>query len=106
MKPEERRIKYKQYLQSIKESGGVITKDALKLLTESMDVTEQDIHRLVDEIVADTNLNAQALRFMLLGEDLRDYRDYLQIKAGRSDVLREVLNNTEDEYNERYIFLG
>lgn len=106
MTPEERRIKYRQYLLAVKVSGGYVSKDTLKLLTDAMDVTEKDIHRLVDEIVADNSLESQTLRFMLLGEDLRDYRDSMQIKSSRSDILRESLDNSDDEYNERYMFLG
>lgn len=106
MTPEERRIKYKQYLQALKDSGGVTDESILKLLNDSINVTESDINSLVDAIAADDNIDTQAMRFMLLGEDLRDYRDSAQIKANRSAILRDALDISEDEYNERYMFLG
>lgn len=100
-----RRREYSKYIKAIKANNGVMDTDALTALNNAFDISEEDILKYSQEIANNSPIDVRMARFILLMEDLRDYRDTLQIKAGRSDLLRSCLAD-DLETNEGFLFLG
>ena len=106
MNAKDRRKKYNQYLKESKAHKGSLTEASLTYLNDAMTVSDDDVYKLVDEILDEKDVGIRSIQFSLLSEDLRDLRDGTQIKLNRSDILSDILDSTDDEHNERYLFLG
>ena len=101
----QRREAFNEYIAIMSKNGGSLSEDALNKLNEAFDVTEDDIMSMARDIATDSPLDVRMARFMLIMEDLRDYRDSLQIKADRKSILSESIQDDKMK-NEGYLFLG
>lgn len=101
----DRRREYAKYISLRKINKGKLTEDALKALSNAFDVTVDDIKKLANDITIDSPMDVRMARFMLLNEDLRDYRDVKQINSSRSDIIKSLISDYDNGYEE-YLFLG
>ena len=104
-KSRQRRDSFAEYISIMSRNGGALSEDALTKLNEAFNVTDADIMNMARDIATDSPLDVRIARFMLIMEDLRDYRDSLQIKADRKSILAESIQD-DKTINEGYLFLG
>ena len=105
MNTEERKKAYVKYLECVKNEG--LSKEAIRNLNNAYNITEDDIKRDIDDIVKNSDVSTvyqQSLQMMVLMCDLRDYRDSMEIKKNRTDILKDIYSNNDQEVNTPYIF--
>lgn len=107
----DRKKAYQAYVEYISENPYVTSQEALDLLYDATNVTEEDIYSWADSIKdadasGNSTIDIQSARFMLLMDDLRDFRDISQIRSSRSDILKSAYNSEELAHNTDYIYLA
>ena len=100
-----RRSAFIEYIKELDSNSGKLSDTALKRLNEAFDISEDDIISMAQDVAEDSSLDVRMARLMLLMEDMRDYRDILQINGDRSSILKESLQK-DMTINEGYLFLG
>lgn len=105
MNIQDRRKAYNKYL--IELGNGKLNDKAIQALNNAFDVTYDDIDNDINDLVKSPvgePMYIKAIRFRILMEDLRDYRDSSEVKKNRKDILRDIYNDSSESVNEQYIF--
>ena len=103
----DRKQAYKEYLAILDDTKGALTEKAIQALNDAFDITQEDLDNDVNELIKNpenTPMAAQAARFRILMEDLRDYRDSTEIKKSRRAVIKDIYSDESIHTNEKYIF--
>ena len=86
MNIQDRHKAYSEYLTILESTKGVLTEKAVECLNDAFDVTQEDLDSDINEIIKNSNNSPVLLKsaqLRVLMEDLRDYRDSLEIKKNR-----------------------
>ena len=97
MNIKDRAAKYKQYLKTDDQD------EAMRLLKEAFDVTQDDIDKDIEDIVNNIDndpIFISSYRYNILMHDLRDMRDSSVINRSRKQVLSNAFITDTDEDSE------